>query len=135
MIKLINLCPHDIIIRSESGERVLACLEPSGDVARVQEERTAQAYLHIFDANPRLEREGHVPIFSVKSEKIEGLPPPKAGHAFVVSSLVAEKLEGSRQDVFCPFGLFRNPAGDIIGCKGLTWRVGSRGTSTWGGWK
>ena len=135
MIRLVNLTPHDIIIRSMSGERVLICLEPSGEVARVEEEHADMSHLHVFDPNPRLEKEAEVPVCSIKIDKVVGLPPPKEGHAFVVSSLVAEKLEGSRQDVFCPSGFVRNPAGDIIGCRSLTWRVGYKGTPTWGGWK
>lgn len=51
--------------------------------------------------------------------EVTGLPEPQDGKYFIVSSIVASALNGSRDDVFVTDGAIRDESGRIVGCTGL----------------
>lgn len=107
MKKLINLTPHEIKIVDEKGD-VKLIIPPSGKVARV---KTRQEVVGRID---------DIPVVKTVLEGIEGLPEPKEGHIYIVSSLVAQNVK-DRDDVIAPDtspqGVMRDEKGNIIGVK------------------
>ena len=85
---LVNLTPHAITLRSESGDTTIAA---SGSVARVS---TAPGVV-ICEA-------GGVPVYSADSiGNITGLPQPSLGTLYIVSQMVAARVP-DRADVVYP---------------------------------
>ena len=105
-VKFINLTPHSISIRNEVGQEVLA-LPPSGQVARVAEQREALGLL------------AGVEISRASYGAVEGLPPPRPGVAYIVSGLVLAACQ-DRADVFAPGVPVRDAEGRIVGARGLS---------------
>ena len=105
-VEVINLTPHSIAFVSGDGAPIIT-IEPSGQLARVSAhtERTGTVI-------------NGIPVTKTVYGDIEGLPEPKDGTVYVVSSIVAARcLE--RDDVFIPNESVRDEQGRIIGCKSL----------------
>lgn len=86
---LINLTPHPIVLRNESGDTTI---EPSGTVARVT---TRPGQLQYLSGVP-------VPVAAPDTiDEVVGLPEPKEGHLFIVSGFVGAAIK-ARWDVVVP---------------------------------
>jgi len=107
MAELVNLTPHTITIMGESGE-VKAEIYPSGQIARVKVE---QAIIGKID---------DIPVVKTVFSEVEGLPEPRLGTIFIVSSMVAQAVP-HREDVVAPDtspnGAVRDSEGKIVGVK------------------
>ena len=102
MAKLVNLTPHDIVVRKADGDLMVP---PSGLVARVT---TSQEVVGDIDG---------VPIVRTIFGEVQGLPDPELDTVYIVSSLVLGALKGSRSDVVSPDTgptAIRNEAGQIV---------------------
>jgi len=108
---LINLTPHSIKCYLEEKEVVVP---PSGQVARVSENRTTEESLF------------GIPVVSIKYSEVEGIDFTSFSSdcSFLVSMLVGPRLA----NIFpgrvygpdtSPKGAVRDEAGKIVGCKGL----------------
>jgi len=118
-IVLVNCTPHDIkIVDSESyihrkqlPPRVKFIIPISGNVARVSYKTSLLKSVitagHLLD------------ITTTAYGEVEGLPSPEKGVQYVVSKIVAEKLQGKRDDLLILSGLLRKPGGAIIGGRSL----------------
>lgn len=88
-MQLINLTPHEIVLRPDEGQEVV--LPPSGQVARVAVSQQVVAMV------------GDIPIVATTFGDIEGLPEPRPGVLYVASTLVAQAAaERGRRDVVSP---------------------------------
>ena len=103
-MNVINLTPHALYIHDREGEKV-ASIPPSGDVARLREERK------------KSDPFGDIPVDIVRFSEIENLPDEEPGTIIVVSTMVEQ--QSSRGDVFSPGSLLRDDDGRITGCVGL----------------
>lgn len=109
-MQLINLTPHAIHIGSLT-------IEPSGTVDRATEK--------YVDLEP-ITVDGHeVPVRLVAYGDITGLPEPRAGVAYIVSSIAAQAAVG-REDVLVPTDPIRDGEGRIVGCRALARWTGGR---------
>ena len=105
MPKIVNLTPHALNIHKTDG--TVETIPASGTVARLPEKRKDVAVI------------GGVQISAVNRGDVIFLPSPQSDTMFVVSALVAEKVQ--RSDVYSPGPLVRDPdTGQPIGCQGLT---------------
>lgn len=105
-MEFINMTPHVVSIRNEAGEEVLA-LAPSGQIARVAEQREALGQL------------AGVEISRASYGAVEGLPEPRPGVAYIVSGLVLAACQ-DRADVFAPGPAVRDAEGRVVGARGLS---------------
>lgn len=106
-MKLINLTPHDIIIRLPDRDRVIPA---SGTVARVA---TSHELVGEIDG---------IPVSVQTFGQIEGLPEPRDGVFYIVSAIVLSAAkELGRTDVVAPdtARAIRNEAGQIVAVPGL----------------
>ena len=106
-MKLINLTPHDIVVRLSDGDRVIPA---SGTVARVA---TSHVPAGTIDG---------IPVSAQTFGQIEGLPEPQEGVTFIVSAIVlAAAKEIGRTDVVAPdtARAIRDDAGRIVAVPGL----------------
>lgn len=104
MNNIINLTPHTIAFILPNGEKME--IPASGQLARV---------------SVRTETVGEIdgiPVTMSVFGNVEGLPAPKDGVIYVVSSLVAGRVP-ERSDVFIPNESIRDESGRIIGCRSL----------------
>ena len=104
---LVNLTPHDIVIRLSDGDRVIPA---SGTVARVS---TSQVPAGTIDG---------IPVSAQTFGQIEGLPEPQEGVTFIVSAIVLAAAKSiGRTDVVAPdtARAIRNDAGQIVAVPGL----------------
>ena len=107
-MKIINLTPHEVRIRTSEGE---IAVPPSGQVARCAEKRNPA---------PALETEaGSIPITRASYGAVEGLPAPQSGTVYIVSSLILT-AEPERVDIFAPGPAIRDGEGRVVACSGLT---------------
>ena len=88
---LINLTPHTIHIKGGQGYIVVPS---SGDVARVEMDEVHFGYFSMDGVS--------VPVFTRKPGRVIGLPEPKEGVAYLVSSMVLDNLPEPRDDVYAP---------------------------------
>lgn len=108
-MKLVNLTPHQIVLRAEDGTEMV--LPPTGDVARVTS--TPGPLVHAPQAGLP------VPVYGGdRPGEIVGLPDPQRETLYIVSNVVAD-LVAERHDVVCPAtgpqdGAIRNDQGQII---------------------
>lgn len=104
----VNLTPHDVSIIVEG--KVVLQLPCSGREARV-----GMHCEQVGDLNG-------IPLFRQSFDKdITGLPEPKVGTAYIVSTLVAQAAK-DRRDLYVPAGLVREGGvrnGTILGATGL----------------
>lgn len=102
MVKFVNLTPHEIM-ETTTGLR----FPSSGLLARVSVE-----YMKNGEING-------IPLFEAQYGEVEGLPEPKRGTVYIVSSLVLDAVKGKRDDIVAPGELVRNEEGQPIGCLGF----------------
>jgi hypothetical protein len=108
-MKIMNLTPHSITITNESGIPLFT-VEPSGVIARVSARTIVMGSVDVGEIQ--------IPITGTTYGEIEGLPDPKNGIIYVVSSLVAQRCS-NRQDIFIPNESVRDENGRIVGCRSL----------------
>jgi hypothetical protein len=105
-IEVINLTPHAVNFVADDGTPIIT-IEPCGTLARVSA-RTERTGVTIIG----------IPVTKTVYGDIEGLPEPRDGVVYVVSSIVASRCP-ERDDVFIPNESVRDESGRIIGCKSL----------------
>jgi len=107
---VVNLTPHAVKVVDEHGKTVLELAKPAeGTVLpRVGVESSLEGHI-----------DWGVPVFKSKLSAVEGLPEPKEGVAYLVSTMV-RTASPDRQDLVSPGELVRDADGKPVGCKGLT---------------
>lgn len=103
-MNIVNLTPHALNIHSSNG--AVREVPASGTVARVATRRVPGPCVDGIDT------------FSVEFGEVEGLPAPAADTVYVVSGMVAARI--NRADVFAPGELVRDEKGQPCGCRGLS---------------
>lgn len=108
-MRIVNLTPHQVTVRTESGDRVF---EPSGQVARVT---VSSVQTDEIDG---------IPVVSQTYGEIEGLPDPQPGVVYIVSMVVRQAAQAQgRTDVVSPDtspqGAIRDEQGRIIAVRGF----------------
>lgn len=98
-MQIINLTPHPINL---PDGRVI---ESSG-IARCSQSETVTGE---FDG---------LPVVETSFGEVEGLPEPKGGVAYVVSTITAQAVP-HRRDVFVPARPIRDQKGAVVGCGAL----------------
>jgi len=106
---IVNLTPHTVTVRLESGDRVF---EPSGQVARVT---VSSVQTDEIDG---------IPVVVQSFGQIEGLPEPQEGTIFIVSAVVRQAAQAQgRTDVVSPDtspqSAIRNEQGQIVAVRGF----------------
>jgi len=101
---IVNLTPHALNIHSSNGS--VREVPPSGTVARVATRRVPGPSVDSIDT------------FAVRFGEVEGLPAPAADTVYVVSGMVAARI--NRADVFARGELVRDEKGQPCGCRGLS---------------
>ena len=108
-MQVINLTPHDIYIIDEHDRRVVTL--PSAGIARAESGKTPAEPLVIDGVD--------IPVF----EFAVGLPAPKSGVGYVVSTITAQAAARAGRttvDLFTPDGTpVRDANGQIIGVHAL----------------
>ncbi len=104
----VNLTSHTITIYDiiNHRERPVLVLHPSGIEARVQMGYKLRRYI------------SPVPVYSFEAGETVGLPDPKPGVYYIVSSLVQAAVP-DRDDLLAPGELIKDQDGHPIGCLGL----------------
>jgi len=108
-MNIVNLTPHTLNIHNEDRQLVVA-VEPSGNVARCEVERTRR---------PDFRGAPGVPLFATAYGEVVDLPCEQWDTIYVVSGM-ARAAVPDRQDVFQPGELLRNDKGQVVGCIGLS---------------
>ena len=109
-MKLINLTPHDIQLIYQDPEldhESIDIIPASGILARCDVLKEAAGMA------------GPVPVYNMTYGPVQGLPDPQADTAYIVSSVVAQSVAGTRDDVLVPIDFVRDDQGQITGCRGL----------------
>ena len=88
-MKIVNLIPHAITWRANTGEELT--FPVSDSIARVATKQVEREALPIG-----------IPTVSQKFGEVEGLPEQKEGTYYIVSSIVAAALNGARNDILIP---------------------------------
>lgn len=103
---LMNLTPHTLNLLAGGG----VAIPPSGTVARCDVTRHQLGVLLVDGTE--------VPINHTKFGVVTGLPDPRPGVYYIVSSLVAQAVP-ERADVLVVDDAVRDEAGRVIGARGL----------------
>lgn len=82
----INLTPHVVVVIAKNGNKIV--VEPSGTIARVDSKQVVTG-----------EVDG-IPVVNTIFGDVTGIPEPKTGTIYLVSSLVAQAAR--REDVLAP---------------------------------
>lgn len=105
----VNLTPHKIVVFTDSGNLVI---EPSGMVARSVPSQTVVGIVN------------GISVVKTVFGEVEGLPSPKRGVVYIVSTLVLQALKDRgivRNDVVAPDtspqSVVRDDAGNIVGVR------------------
>lgn len=102
---LVNLCPHPINLYINGV--LNSTIMQSGEIARcTQSQKYVETWLGI-------------PITRQTFGDVIGLPAPKEGTRYIVSSKVAEACP-DRKDLLIPGPAVRDEEGNQIGCEGLS---------------
>lgn len=109
-MQFINLTPHEIRVYDDSGSSVVKRIEPSGVVARVVPSQTV------------VDEVDGIKLVKTAFSGIEGLPEPREGVLYIVSTLTLIALQDIREDVIAApdtgtDSVVRDSNGDIIGVK------------------
>lgn len=99
----VNLTPHEVTFVTESGNVVVPA---SGSLARVS------------TSNETIDNIDGIPVKKTVYGEVEGLPDPETDTIFLVSSMVASRID--RDDVLVPADFVRDEKGVIIGAKSLS---------------
>ena len=110
--RLVNLTPHEIVIRLETGD---VRIPASGQVARCSSRSEIQ---------PPVRVDYHtIPVTKNVIGDVEGMPEPQDGVIYLVSTMVGQKLAGTRHDVYAPdtspASAIRDGDGKVVAVKGL----------------
>lgn len=99
-MRLINLCPHPILIRRNHNCRIE--IPESGEVARLQ-----------FSTD-FLRMAGDIPVHERRVLKVNGLPEEKKGVLYIVSAMLQQHLD--RDDLISPdrYSCYTDDDGRII---------------------
>ena len=103
-LEFINLTPHKINLIGQDGNAITVA--PSGTIARCSVKQEEVGELN------------EVTLYKSIYGEVENLPEPKEGNIYIVSSLVAGRV--NRNDVVVPCKFLRDDEGNIIGAEGLT---------------
>lgn len=109
-MKLLNLTPHVINIFDLDGTKEILTLEPSGKIARFNDNEK-------FIRNEEINGSS-VPVFIHGQSDVLDMPNPEENIIYVVSTPIRIFLKG-RDDIASPGELVRNDLGQPIGCRGL----------------
>ena len=104
-MEIINLTPHEVTFCLTDRK---VTIPPSGTIARVKETKTLTG-----------EYINGIPVIVSTYGEVEDLPAPEDSKIYVVSSLVAQRVQGDRKDVYVPSDSVRDDQGRICGCRGL----------------
>lgn len=122
-MEIVNLTPHTVALFEESDSEVILSVEPCGVVARCEETsiRVGTAFVGCAE----------VPIVVKRYGPVTGLPAPKPGVLYLLSSMaMIEAARVGRMDVVCPGDLVRDESRNVIGCRSLcgpeSWQRGNR---------
>lgn len=109
-MEFINLTPHDIHIISADSEKnqTEKTIPASGQCARCNVQKKLCDYVD------------NIPIYETSYGNVQGLPDPKKGVVYIVSTIVAEACKEQRDDLLVPFDFVRDEHGNIIGCKSFS---------------
>ena len=112
-MKFVNLTPHAVQIAAWGAENHFVTVTPEDNepAARVATRRVAGPKIMLGDSVS-------IQTSRVEFGEVEGLPDPVPGIVYIVSGMVASRV--NRSDVFAPGELVRDEKGVVIGCKGLT---------------
>lgn len=103
----VNLTPHSVKVLTPSGQMVE--IPPSGQVARVSTKSTVVGFVD------------GVPVVQTEYGDVENLPPPENGTVYIVSTIVAQALDGRRPDVLAPDtgpdSAVRNESGHVVAVR------------------
>jgi hypothetical protein len=111
-----NLTDHAITIVSDGQRAVIA---PDGAVARTETNHPIIGYTAVSNVV--------VPVMTVRTTRVSGLPPYREDANLIVSSHVARAVP-HRPDVYCPGPLIRAENGAIEGTRGLIMAAAFAGT-------
>jgi hypothetical protein len=108
-MKLVNLTPHAIRVVVNDAYMDVLEIPPSGKVARVSSKQYFYDYVEVYQPDPFGEgpeefREVvplRIPVYKTTYEEPVGVPEPKEGVIYIVSSLVKQQLP-DRDDVVAP---------------------------------
>lgn len=103
-VTFVNLTPHSVNIMRAGAPNLI--VPASGTVARVK-----STSLKVNEARA-------CDIIAISYGEVEDLPAPVAGTVYIVSAMVAARVQ-DRPDVMSPWGLQRDSDGVVIACKGL----------------
>ena len=118
-MNLVNLTPHAIHMVNMDNEIILT-IPRSGQVARCETRRVMTGKIHITYDNDIGELSiTTFPINKTEYGQVTGLPEPKAGTYYIVSSIVAQAVKGVRDDVLIVDDTVRDNEGRIIGARAL----------------
>ncbi len=107
-MKIINLTPHDIVVRTSEGDTIFP---KSGEVARVSTSAKEEGWIN------------GITVVSTSFGEIEGLPARADGMIYIVSAMVLSALAGKRSDVLAPdtgATAIRNEKGQIVAVTRFT---------------
>lgn len=110
---LLNYTPHPINLHTGLG---VATIESLGE-ARASE-LTVDTITIGWDQYGDCGMSQDVPLSSKKYGAVSGLPEPREGVLYIVSTLIQQALP-NRVDLVSPDQIIRDPAGRVIGCKGF----------------
>jgi hypothetical protein len=117
-VEVINLTDHDVVILNEESfkfpdlEPTEKCrIPPSGIMTRVKHNTMVEGKILV---------QGRVVnITQTTYGEVVNLPPPEEGKLYIVSKLVAEAMQGLRDDLVILSGLLKGPNRVILGCRSL----------------
>ncbi len=110
MTRLVNLTPHEVVIRHYHYVTTVA---PSGHTARVTQK--TWAVQTAWDATSCTQC---IPIVRSEYGPVEGLPEPVEDTIYIVSSMV-RVASPTRHDLASPANLVRDAEGKVVRCSGL----------------
>lgn len=104
-MEMVNLTPHEVTIITEDN---IIMIQPSGQIAKCEHQSEC---IGIFNG---------IKIYKTKYGAVTNMPEAKENTIYITSSIVANALKDSRNDIYVPFDFVRDDKGRIIGCRGLT---------------
>lgn len=117
-MKVVNLTPHELTVYQDG--QVMIRIPASGTVARVKSRATFVGNVQLDD----IYGGWTIPIVKTEYGEIENLPDPQPGTVNIVSILVAQVLQGKRDDVVAPDtgpeSVVRDSEGKILGVRRFT---------------
>ena len=103
MKRIINLTPHDIVIVTENGNRIIP---KSGAIACVSYEPLNCGFFE------------DILLLSTTFGEVTGLPNYQSDTLLIVSAVV-RSVAFNRPDLASPGELVRDAGGNVVGCRGL----------------